>query len=208
MRKVVVLMLAVLMVMSVVALATPVNPPTPVNLNQGLNFVPGSASVWSGATTTNVPIQIYQWVLYEVFSVSNGITQPGVQTLLLANLGVYSNGGLSITFNWGSPTNFTGGLNGNSIFWWMANNGGTNPTVTATYTGSDGTNSNSLNPTVSSGPLTITTSPVRYWTSLTSLRDSVGSNLTLGLTQNVPPDANAGGFYVPVNVVISTTVTF
>ena len=202
MRKVVVLMLAVLMVMSVVALAATI---TPVNLNQGLNFVPGSASVWSGATTTNVPIQIYQWVLYEVLPVSNGITQPGVQTLLLANLGVYSNGGLSITFNWGSPTNFTGGLNGNSIFWWMANNGGTNPTVTATYTGSDGTNSNSLNPTVSSGPLTITTSPVRYWTSLPS---SVGSNLTLGLTQNVPPDANAGGFSVPVTVVISTTVTF
>jgi len=202
MRKVVVLMLAVLMVMSVVALAATI---TPVNLNQGLNFVPGSASVWSGATTTNVSIQVYQWVQYEVFPVSNGITQPGVQTLKLANLGVYSNGGLLITFNWGSPTNFTGGLNENSMFWWMGSNGSINPTVTATYTGSDGTNSNSLNPTVSSGPLTITTSPVRYWTSLPS---SVGSNLTLGLTQNVPPDANAGGFSVPVTVVISTTVTF
>jgi len=199
MRKVVVLMLAVLMVMSVVALAATI---TPVNLNQGLNFVPGSASVWSGATTTNVSIQVYQWVQYEVFPVSNGITQPGVQTLKLANLGVYSNGGLLITFNWGSPTNFTGGLNSNSTFWWMANNGNIKPTVTATY---DGINSNSLNPNVSSGPLTLTTSPVRYWTSLPS---SVGSNLTLGLTQNVPPDANAGGFSVPVTVVISTTVTF
>jgi hypothetical protein len=196
----VVLMLAVLMVMSVVALAATI---TPVNLNQGLNFVPGSASVWSGATTTNVPIQIYQWVLYEVFPVSNGITQPGVQTLKLAKLGVYSNGGLLITFNWGSPTNFTGGLNGNSIFWWMANIGGINPTVTATYTDSDG--NNYPHSTVSSGPLTLTTSPVKNWTSLPS---SVGSNLTLGLTQNVPPDANAGGFSVPVTVVISTTVIF
>ena len=204
MRKVFVLMLAVLMVMSVVALAVS-QLSTSVNLNQGPNFVPGSASGWSGATTTNVSIQVYQWVQYEVFPVSNGITQPGVQTLKLANLGVYSNGGLLITFNWGSPTNFTGGLNENSMFWWMGSNGSINPTVTATYTGSDGTNSNSLNPTVSSGPLTITTSPVRYWTSLPS---SVGSNLTLGLTQNVPPDANAGGFSVPVTVVISTTVTF
>jgi len=201
MRKVVVLMLAVLMVMSVVALAATI---TTVNLNQGLNFVPGSASGWSGATTTNVPIQIYQWVLYEVFPVSNVITQPGVQTLKLANLGVYSNGALSITFNLGTPTP-TYILSSGSFFWWMGSNGSINPTVTATYTGSDGTNSNSLNPTVSSGPLTITTSPVRYWTSLPS---SVGSNLTLGLTQNVPPDANAGGFSVPVTVVISTTVTF
>ena len=205
MRKVVVLMLAVLMVMSVVALAATI---TPVNLNQGLNFVPGSASVWSGATTTNVPIQIYQWVLYEVLPVSNGITQPGVQTLKLAKLGVYSNGGLLITFNWGSPTNFTGGLNGNSMFWWMGSNGSINPTVTATYTDSDGNNyphSTTVSSGVSSGSLTLTTSPVRYWL---SLPNSVGPNLTLGLTQNVPPDANAGGFYVPVNVVISTTVTF
>ena len=200
MRKVFVLMLAVLMVMSVVALAATI---TTVNLNQGLNFVPGSASGWSGATTTNVPIQIYQWVLYEVFPVSNVITQPGVQTLKLANLGVYSNGGLLITFNWGSPTNFTGGLNGNSMFWWMRSNGSINPTVTATYTDSNG--NSHPHSTVSSGPLTLTTSPVRYWTSLPS---SVGPNLTLGLTQNVPPDANAGGFSVPVTVVISTTVTF
>jgi len=203
MRKVFVLMLAVLMVMSVVALAVS-QLSTSVNLNQGPNFVPGSASGWSGATTTNVSIQVYQWVQYEVFPVSNVITQPGVQTLKLANLGVYSNGGLSITFNLGTPTP-TYILSSGSFFWWMANNGGINPTVTATYTGSDGTNSNSLNPTVSSGPLTLTTSPVRY---LTSLPNSVGPNLTLGLTQNVPPDANAGGFYVPVTVVISTTVTF
>ena len=202
MRKVVVLMLAVLMVMSVVALATPVNPPTPVNLNQGLNFVPGSASGWSGATTTNVPIQIYQWVLYEVFPVSNVITQPGVQTLKLANLGVYSNGGLSITFNLGKPTP-TYILSSGSFFWWMRSNGSINPTVTATYTDSNG--NSHPHSTVSSGSLTLTTSPVQYWT---SLGDSVGPNLTLGLTQNVPPDANAGGFYVPVNVVISTTVTF
>jgi len=202
MRKVVVLMLAVLMVMSVVALATSVNTPTPVNLNQGLNFVPGSASVWSGATTTNVPIQIYQWVLYEVFPVSNVITQPGVQTLKLANLGVYSNGALSITFNLGTPKN-TYILSSGSFFWWMESNDSINPTVTATYTDSDG--NNYPHSTVSSGSLTLTTSPVKYWTSLPS---SVGSNLTLGLTQNVPPDANAGGFYVPVNVVISTTVTF
>jgi len=199
MRKVVVLMLAVLMVMSVVALAATI---TPVNLNQGLNFVPGSASVWSGATTTNVSIQVYQWVQYEVFPVSNVITQPGVQTLKLANLGVYSNGGLSITFNLGTPTS-TYILSSGSFFWWMANNGGINPTVTATYTDSNG--NHYPHSTVSSGPLTLTTSPVQYWT---SLPNSVGPNLTLGLTQNVPPDANAGGFYVPVTVVISTTVTF
>ena len=207
MRKVFVLMLAVLMVMSVVALAVS-QLSTSVNLNQGPNFVPGSASGWSGATTTNVSIQVYQWVQYEVFPVSNVITQPGVQTLKLAKLGVYSNGGLLITFNWGSPTNFTGGLNGNSMFWWMGSNGSINPTVTATYTDSDGNNyphSTTVSSGVSSGSLTLTTSPVRYWL---SLPNSVGPNLTLGLTQNVPPDANAGGFYVPVNVVISTTVTF
>ena len=204
MRKVFVLMLAVLMVMSVVALAVS-QLPTSVNLNQGLNFVPGSASGWSGATTTNVSIQVYQWVQYEVFPVSNVITQPGVQTLKLANLGVYSNGGLSITFNVGTPTSTYILSNSGSFFWWMLSS--MNPTVTATYTDSNG--NSHPHSTVSSGPLTLTTSPVRYWTSLTSLRDSVvGPNLTLGLTQNVPPDANAGGFYVPVNVVISTTVTF
>ena len=194
MKKVFVLMLAVMMVFSIAAIASGFTGAQSASGNT--TFVQGAEDIQSGNVGFTAYIEVYQWLNYAFTSpAATFINQPGNYTLKLANLWVSSNATLTVTYTISNPS-LTIGSN-------IGETGNTYSASVPSWLSGQGSFNYSLGTPYNVPPVAQNNSYYNTPTSTTSM-----TALPLQWTGTVPYNTPAGQYTIPVNVTISTTVGF